>query len=112
MRSPFLSGASLAIFGALALWSCGGTTPAAPTPAPGPSPGPGPVTVTVNIVGSMGNQAYRPNPVAANAGDTILFRNNDTWMHHVVLPTTDRLISAMSVQAPPAGASRSETPTR
>jgi plastocyanin len=105
MRSPCLSGAGCAIFGALALWSCGGSTPAAPTPAPGPSPGPGPVTVTVNIVGSMGNQAYRPNPVSANAGDTILFRNNDTWMHHIVLDDGSADLGDVS----PGAASRSVT---
>ena len=105
MRSPFLSGAGFAVFGALALWSCGGNTPAAPTPAPGPSPGPGPVTVTVNIVGTMGNQAYRPNPVSANAGDSILFRNNDTWMHHIVLDDGSADLGDVS----PGAASRSVT---
>ena len=85
MRSAFLSGAGVAILGALALWSCGGSTPAAPTPAPGPGPGPNAATVTVNIVGSIGNQAYRPNPVSANTGDTLQFRNNDTAMHHIVI---------------------------
>jgi len=83
MRLHYLPGAAVAISGALALWSCGGggtstapTTPAAPT---------GPGTVMVNIVGSIGNQAYRPNPVSANAGDTVMFRNNDSTMHHIVL---------------------------
>jgi plastocyanin len=88
MRSPFSSGAGFAIFGALALWSCGGggsSTPAAPTPSPSPSPAPGSSSVTVNIVGSIGNQAYRPNPVTANSGDTIWFKNNDAAMHHIVL---------------------------
>src|SRR5262245_26831533 len=87
MRFSFLSGASIAVAGALGLWSCaggGGSMPAAPTPAPTPAP-PGSTTVMVNIVGSIGNQAYRPNPVAANSGDTVMFRNSDTTMHHIVL---------------------------
>lgn len=82
MRSPFLPGAALAVVGALAMWSCGGggTTPTTPsTSAPGPS------TITVSIVGSTGNTALRPNPVAANAGDTVIFRNNDTAIHHILL---------------------------
>jgi plastocyanin len=41
--------------------------------------------VTVSIVSSIGNQAYRPNPAAANTGDTVVFRNNDSAMHHIVL---------------------------
>jgi plastocyanin len=39
----------------------------------------------VSIVGSTGNTALRPNPVAANAGDTVMFRNNDTAIHHILL---------------------------
>jgi plastocyanin len=88
MRSSFLSGASIALAGALGLWSCagGGGTPAAPSPAPAPTPAPpASTTVMVNIVGSIGNQAYRPNPVSANSGDTVMFRNNDATMHHIVL---------------------------
>jgi len=91
MRFSFLSGASIALAGAVALWSCGGSgggTPAAPTPAAPPTPAPVPpasTNVTVNIVGSIGNQAYQPNPVAASSGDTVMFRNNDRALHHIVL---------------------------
>jgi plastocyanin len=41
--------------------------------------------VTVNIVSSVGNTAYQPNPVRANSGDTVVFRNNDATMHHIML---------------------------
>jgi aldose sugar dehydrogenase len=41
--------------------------------------------VMVNIVGSIGNGAYKPNPVTANSGDTVVFRNSDAAMHHIVL---------------------------
>ena len=83
MRS-YLSGAGFAVLGALAMWSCGGggTASTSPTTPSAPS---GPATVTVNIVASIGNGAYRPNPVSANSGDTVMFRNNDASMHHIVL---------------------------
>ena len=71
---------------ALLLVSCGGgglSSTAAPTPTSTPAPTPS--TVTVSIVSSIGNGAYKPNPVMANAGDTVVFRNNDSTMHHVVL---------------------------
>jgi plastocyanin len=42
-------------------------------------------TVTVAIVSSKGNQAYRPNPVTARTGDTVVFRNEDSAMHHIVM---------------------------
>src|SRR5256712_12642211 len=84
MRSPFLFGAGFAIVGALALWTCGGSrAPSAPPPTPAPAPAPPPSSVTVNIAGSIGHQAYRPNPVAANSGDMVWVRNNDSAMHHI-----------------------------
>lgn len=82
MRTSFLSGTGVAVVGALALWGCGsssGSTGGSPT---GPSSG---QTVTVSIVSSIGNGAYKPNPVSANAGDTVNFRNNDSATHHIVL---------------------------
>ncbi|SRR6266487_1946961 len=89
MKTSLFSGAGIAIAGALLLVSCGGgSSPAAatpPTPAPAPAPAPTVSTVTVNIVSSTGNSAYKPNPVMANSGDTVVFRNNDATMHHVVL---------------------------
>jgi plastocyanin len=85
-----LSGAAAAMAGALAVWGCGGSggyggsSPTASTPAPtAPSPTPG--AVTVSIVGSAGNQAFRPNPVSADSGQTLVFTNSDTTTHHIVL---------------------------
>ena len=86
-----MSGISLAIAGALLLASCGGggssSPSAAPPTAPTPAPAPAPVssTVTVSIVSSIGNGAYKPNPVMANTGDAVVFRNNDAAMHHIVM---------------------------
>jgi plastocyanin len=82
MRS-YLAGAGFAILGAVAMWSCGGggasATPSAPSAAAAPA------TVMVNIVASIGNGAYKPNPVSANSGDTVMFRNNDASIHHIVM---------------------------
>ena len=49
-----------------------------------PSPGSGPGTVSVAIVGTAGNQAFNPNPVSAAVGDTVMFKNNDSTVHHIV----------------------------
>jgi plastocyanin len=85
MRSAF-SGAGFALGAAIVMWSCGGGSTPSTTPSPTPTPAtPTPSTVTVSIVGSAGNTAYRPNPVMANTGDQLLFKNNDTTMHHIVL---------------------------
>lgn len=79
--TSLLSGATLAVAGAVALWGCGGSSgTGSPT-----TPSGGPQTVTVAIVSSTGNGAYKPNPVTANPGDTVTFRNNDTTTHHIVL---------------------------
>ena len=90
MKTSLFSGTGIAIVGAILLASCGGggsTSTAAPpaAPSPTPSPAPTPSTVTVSIVSSTGNTAYKPNPVMANTGDTVVFRNNDTTMHHIML---------------------------
>jgi plastocyanin len=89
MKTSLVSGTGFAIAGALLLVSCGGgggssPSTAAPT-APTTAAPPAPTTVTVSIVSAVGNTAYRPNPVMANSGDTVVFRNNDTTTHHIVL---------------------------
>jgi plastocyanin len=90
MKTSHFSGTGIAIAGAILLASCGGggsTSTAAPpaAPSPAPSAAPTPSTVTVSIVSSAGNTAYKPNPVMANSGDTVVFRNNDVTMHHIML---------------------------
>src|SRR4051812_45370342 len=86
MEMHSTTGFVLAAAGAIALWSCGGgggssSSPAAPSP-PAASTA---QTITVAIVASSGNKAYAPNPVMANAGDNVVFRNGDTARHHIVL---------------------------
>lgn len=100
MKQSLTPAAALALAGAVALWGCGGgggsaaATPTSPTPpptaaappaTPTPPPSSGPATVTVAIVGSVGNAAFQPNPVRANSGDTVMFRNSDNVMHHLVM---------------------------
>lgn len=84
MRSRLLSGTLVSVACAASLWGCGGgggggssSTPTGASPAP--------ATVTVAVVGSIGNKAYSPNPVQANIGDTVVFRNSDVSMHHIVM---------------------------
>jgi plastocyanin len=85
MRSHVLSGAGFALAAAVVMWSCGGGSTPSTTPSPTPAPAPSPSTVTVSIVGSAGNTSYKPNPVMANTGDQLMFKNADSTMHHIVL---------------------------
>jgi plastocyanin len=68
--------ASVFILGLAALSACSGgsgpTTPSTSNPA------------TINIVGQNGTQAFTPNP-ASVAGQQVVFKNNDTVSHRVVL---------------------------
>ncbi|MGE0865706.1 MAG: hypothetical protein AB7P34_17545 [Vicinamibacterales bacterium] len=118
MRLTFTPAAGLALLGTLALWSCGGgggstaASPTSPTPTPtaaAPTPAPAapgtPATVTVAIVASTGNTAFQPNPVKANSGDTVMFRNSDSVMHHLVMDDG----SADLGDIPPGAVSRGMT---
>ena len=105
MRSNILAGI-LALTCALAAWSCSGVAlPSSPSaltpltapgaggarlralddpPAPDPPP-PAPIPLVISIVGSFGFNAFAPNPIQANVGDMIVWTNNDTALHHIVL---------------------------
>ena len=41
--------------------------------------------MTVDIIGEVGSQAFTPNPVNATTGSSVVFKNNDTTIHHIVL---------------------------
>ena len=70
MVSLFLAG--------LASSGCGSSYPsAAPTPVASNS-------ATITIVGQNGAQAFTPNP-ASFGGQQVVFKNNDTVMHRVIL---------------------------
>lgn len=88
MRHSFTPATAVAILGALALWNCGGgggSSAASPTSPSPTASAPGAATVNVAIVASAGNSAFQPNPVRASSGDTVIFRNNDGLLHHLVM---------------------------
>ena len=41
--------------------------------------------MTVTIVGQTGNTAFSPNPIKASTGDTVVFRNTNELIHHIVM---------------------------
>jgi plastocyanin len=80
MRSSVhLLGAAIALAGASIAWSCGGGSgnPAAPGDA---AP-----DFVVSILSGFTANSFNPNPVPANVGQTVAFRNNDNVAHHIVL---------------------------
>lgn len=82
MRSSFILVTVLAA--AVAAARCGGkdggstSTPTAPGAAT-------PATVTVSVVATQGNQSFVPNPVQKASADLLVFKNNDTVMHRIVM---------------------------
>lgn len=44
-----------------------------------------PVTVTIAIVANNGALSFAPNPATAVSGDSLVWRNNDFTVHHIVL---------------------------
>lgn len=81
--------AALAFAAALVVANCGGgsggsgsSSPTAPTTGGG---GGTPTTVTITITGQGGKLAFNPNPATVAAGQLVVFKNNDTVVHHVVL---------------------------
>jgi plastocyanin len=80
MRRPrTIAGAFAA---ALFAVSCGGGGSTAPTPPP---TGGGTNTVTITITGQGGVLAFNPNPANVSPGQVVVFKNNDTVAHHVLL---------------------------
>jgi plastocyanin len=66
------------LLGTLAAVSCGGSSsPASPSPSNSSLP-------TISIVGQNGAQAFSPNP-ASFGGQQVVFKNNDSVTHDVVL---------------------------
>jgi plastocyanin len=74
---------AFAVAGCSGGYGGGGSTPTAPSPSTG---GDATATnVTVSIVGIDGSRAYTPNPVSADSGSRIVFRNNTSVEHHIVM---------------------------
>ena len=62
----------------------GGSTPTSPsTPSGGGSTSTASVTIT--ITGQGGKLAFNPNPATVAAGQLVVFKNNDSVTHHVML---------------------------
>jgi plastocyanin len=82
---------ALAMAGALIAASCGssgggGSTPTSPTTPPAGGGGGGAATnVTITITGQGGTLAFTPNPATIAPGQMVVFKNNDTVAHHVML---------------------------
>jgi plastocyanin len=53
-------------------------------PTPSPTAPPTPMSVVINIIGTLGFNAFDPNPIRASLGDMIVWTNNDTRVHHIV----------------------------
>lgn len=80
---------AVALAGSLLLISCGGgggaasSSPTAPT-----NPTGGGATdsiVTINIMGDRGTLSFSPNPATVPTGQTVVWRNTDSIVHHVVI---------------------------
>jgi plastocyanin len=54
-------------------------------PDPAPDQGSAPVALAVDIVGSVGNNAFTPNPIKASVGNTLVWMNRDHTTHRIVL---------------------------
>ena len=80
MRSSMILVAVLAA--AVSASRCGGGNSSSSTST---SPGSTPTVVTVSIVGTKGNLSYVPDPVPTASGDQVMFKNNDTITHRIVM---------------------------
>jgi plastocyanin len=69
--------ASALLAGAATASGCSGGGSTATTPSPT-------TATTITIVGRSGTQAFTPNP-AAFGGQQVVFKNNDSVTHHIVL---------------------------
>ncbi len=85
---------------ALAAASCGGGGGGTSTPTnPGPTT---PTVVTITIMGVNGRLSFSPNPAEVQAGQMVVFRNNDVVVHRVTLDD----LSIDSGDIPPGATSR------
>lgn len=98
--------AALAFAAALVAASCGGGSGGAGSPSPtaptgGSGGGGGQTTVTITITGQGGRLAFNPNPATVAAGQLVVFKNNDSVVHHVILDDG----SVQTADIPPGGTS-------
>jgi plastocyanin len=83
MRSSFSLGAIL--LAAVAASQCSSGKDQNSTPTTPTTPGNTPATVTVSIVTTNGNKSYVPNPVGTPSNEQVVFKNNDSVVHHIVM---------------------------
>lgn len=80
---------ALALASALLAVSCGGggggSTPTSPSNSGSGGGGGTQTTVTITITGQGGKLAFNPNPATVSPGQLVVFKNNDTVAHHVML---------------------------
>jgi plastocyanin len=95
---------ALAMAGALIAAGCGGgggSTPTTPSP-PSTGGGTGAQTnITITITGQGGRLAFSPNPASISPGQLVVFKNNDTVAHHVMLDDG----TSQTPDIPPGGTS-------
>ena len=68
----------------------------------GPSPPPSSGAPIISIVGDRGAQSFTPNPGSPGVDQTLVWRNNDTVTHRIVL--NDSTLDSGDI--PPGGSSR------
>ena len=82
MARSFVTGATAILIAAIAASCGGGSGGGSSTPTSPSTSTPTPITITIR--GQNGTQAFDPNPASAG-GQQVVFRNNDTVMHRVIL---------------------------
>ena len=80
MRLKFVR-VSILTLGLAAAFGCSGGNGSSSTTAPSNT---APAVMTITIRGQNGAQAFTPNP-AAFGGQQVVFKNNDSVTHHIVL---------------------------
>jgi plastocyanin len=80
MRRSILAASIAAAFTAS---SCGGSSgsPAGGSGNPAPPAG----ASTISILGQRGAQSFTPNPASISQGSTLVWRNTDNVVHHIVM---------------------------
>ena len=88
MNVRLWAGTILAAACAAAMAACGSSSGGSSTSATPSAPSATTTTAgttTISIVGSTGNTAFTPDVVSANVGDKVVWTNNTTVLHHIVL---------------------------
>jgi plastocyanin len=87
MTNRWVVGAVLIVTTTFLAAACGSGTSYNPT-SPGPTTGGGGGSnnaTTISIVGISGSNSYSPNPASVAQGSTVVWKNNDTRTHRIVM---------------------------